>query len=113
MRRGDWIDPALARSVFEVWAEEWWQTTVHLRPSTRHGYETALQARVLPFFGGRQIASIDRVDVKRFIAALVAKGYAPRTIRQSVLVLSLILQTAQESRSFVRTPPRDTACLAR
>ncbi len=65
MRRGEWVDPTLARSLFDVWAAEWWETTVHLRPSTRHGYETALQARVFPFFRGRQISSIDRVDVKR------------------------------------------------
>lgn len=104
IERGEWIDPRLGRSSFDRWAQEWWATTVHLRPTTRHGYKSALHARVLPYFQGRPIASIERVDVRRFIAELVEKGYAPKTVRQSMLVLSLIMQTAQDSRAIRDNP---------
>jgi hypothetical protein len=38
LQRGEWIDPALRRVLFIEWAEQWWQTTTRLRPSTRRGY---------------------------------------------------------------------------
>lgn len=59
IQRGEWIDPALRRARFSQWAEDWWATTVKLRPNTRRGYWLLLQNHVLPYFGERRTAAID------------------------------------------------------
>lgn len=99
-----WVDPARQRTLFDDWATEWWDTTVHLRPTTRHGYRSALNARVNPTFSGRRIGSIERVDVRKWISGMVASGYAPKSIRQAVSVLGLILELAVESRALTANP---------
>jgi len=104
MQRGTWVDPIRQRALFDDWAQEWWDTTVHLRPTTRHGYRSALSARVLPTFSGRSIGSIERVDVRKWISGMVAAGYAPKSIRQAVSVLRLILELAVESRALTSNP---------
>ena len=104
MQRGQWADPLLRRTLFEEWADEWWDTTVHLRPTTRHGYRSALRARVRPAFDGRSVGSIERLDVRKWIAEMVAAGYAPKSIRQALSVLSMILQLAQEAGAITSNP---------
>lgn len=94
LQRGDWIDPLLRRTTFDEWADAWWQTTVRLRPVTRRGYWMLLTAHVVPFFGGRRIASIDFMDVEAFIAQQVRKGHSPKRIRDAVSVVSLIMKGA-------------------
>jgi hypothetical protein len=37
--RGDWVDPALGRTTFGQWWDEWYPTTVSLRPTTRALYK--------------------------------------------------------------------------
>jgi integrase len=104
MQRAEWIDPELRRTRFEYWSELWWSTTVHLRPTTRHGYGGALRARVLPTFQGRRVADIDRAVVRKWIAEMSSAGYAPKSMRQALSVLSMILQLAQESGAMVSNP---------
>jgi hypothetical protein len=84
LQRGEWIDPALRRVLFIEWAEQWWQTTTKLRPSTRRGYWQILQNHVLPEFGDRALASVDFMDVERFVATkLVEGGLGPKKIRDA------------------------------
>jgi hypothetical protein len=104
IQRAEWIDPELRRTRFEYWSDLWWATTVHLRPTTRHGYGGALRARVLPAFEGRRIAEIDRAVVRKWIAEISAAGYAPKSMRQAVSVLSMIMQLAQESGAVLSNP---------
>ena len=104
MGRGDWIDPQLSRVTFKEWADAWWATTVHLRPSTRKGYSTALGARIRPTFDAVPIGSIDRSVVKEFIAELVARPLAPKTIANTALVLRLVLQEAVEGGAIRENP---------
>lgn len=96
MGRGDWIDPRRSRVTFGAWADAWWATTVHLRPSTRKGYATALRARIRPRFDQVPVGSIDRTVVKEFVADMAATGLAPKTIANTSLVLRLVLQEAVE-----------------
>lgn len=89
LQRGEWIDPALRRVLFVDWAEQWWQTTAKLRPSTRRGYWQILQNHVLPEYGDRALASIDFMDVERFVAAKLAEGViGPKKVRDCVSVVS-------------------------
>lgn len=38
--RGEWIDPKLAQTDFETWADHWLTTRVNLKTKTRIGYES-------------------------------------------------------------------------
>lgn len=102
--RGEFIDPRLARSRFRDWADEWMSTTAHLRPKTRAGYESDLRVHVLPVFGERSVGSIQQVDVRRFIADMVAAGSAPGTVRNARKVLRLVLATAEGSGAIRGNP---------
>jgi integrase len=97
IQRGDFLDPRLARTTFEQWAEEWLSTTVHLKPKTQAGYESILRGRVLPTFGRARIASIEQVDVRRFVAELTQAGDEPGTVRNTFNVLRLVFATAVAS----------------
>ena len=102
--RGEYVDPRLARSRFDDWASEWMATTAHLRPKTRAGYESDLRVHVLPAFHDRSIGSIQQVDVRRFVADMVASGSAPGTVRNARKVLRLVLATAEGSGAIRGNP---------
>ncbi len=87
-------------------ADEWLATTAHLRAKTRVGYESDLRVHVLPVFVHRSIGSIQQVDVRRFVADMIAQGAAPGTVRNARKVLRLVLGTAQGS-GAIRTNPCD------
>jgi integrase len=104
MGRGEWIDPRRSRVTFGSWADAWWATTVHLRPSTRRGYATALNARVRPTFDRTPIGAIDRSLVEEFVAELTARGLASKTIANTALVLRLVLQEAVDGGALKENP---------
>ncbi|HVA06980.1 MAG TPA: hypothetical protein VNG12_09600, partial [Acidimicrobiales bacterium] len=94
MRRGQWIDPKLARIPFEQWADRWWETTTKLRPTTRRGYWAMLQRHVRPYFEGWPLSDLSYMDVEEFITHLLGKGLSPKYTRDCVSVLSLVLKSA-------------------
>ncbi|HVL03334.1 MAG TPA: tyrosine-type recombinase/integrase [Acidimicrobiales bacterium] len=104
LTRGDYVDPRLARTEFGHWAAEWLATTAHLRPKTRVGYEGDLRVHVLPVFSHRSVGSIQQVDVRRFVADMIANGAAPGTVRNARKVLRLVLGTAQGSGAIRSNP---------
>ncbi len=104
LARGDYVDPRLARSRFSEWADEWLATTAHLKPKTRVGYESDLRVHVLPTFADRAVGSIQQVDVRRFVADMVANGAAPGTVRNARKVLRLVLNTAEGSGAIRSNP---------
>ena len=97
MRRGEWIDPKLARIPFEQWADRWWGTTTKLRPTTRRGYWGILQRHVRPYFEGWPLSEITYMDVEEYIAHLLDKGLSPKHARDCVSVLSLIMKSAVQA----------------
>jgi integrase len=97
-RRGEWIDPRSRRDTFDHWADRWWKTTVKLRPTTRRGYHGVLERHVRPYFTGRKMVDIDFTDVEEFIADRLSANLSPKYVRESVSVLSLIMQTAISSK---------------
>src|ERR1700678_232459 len=102
--RGEFIDPAQARASFDHWAEAWWQTTNGLRPSTRRGYRGNLDRHVLPYFSGRRVGSIDYATIELFLADRRQKGLGPKTLRECLSVLSLILKFAVKARALSENP---------
>ena len=91
---GEFIDPAAARTLFDDWADLWWETTIKLMPSTRRGYRGHLDRHVLPYFKGYKLGAIDYMVVEQFIADRLRAKLSPKMVRGSASVLSLILQCA-------------------
>jgi integrase len=104
IRRGAWVNPAEGRQTLAYWAERWLDTTVHLRATTRRGYEVALRTHVLPTFGRQPVSAIDQPAVKAWVADLVRKGSAPGTIAGARKVLRLVLGTAVDARALATNP---------
>jgi integrase len=112
VRRGEWLDPKLARTSFRHWADEYLATIVHLRTVTRGDYERALRTHVLPVFGEQPIAFIEQVDVRRFMAEKQASGLAPKSLQKIRLVFRQVLELARGS-GAIKTNPCDGVRLPR
>lgn len=89
---------------FAEWADEWLATTVHLRARTRAGYVAALRTHVLPVFGELPIARIEQVDVRRFVADMIAGGAAPGTVRGARKVARPVFASAVGSGAIKVNP---------
>jgi hypothetical protein len=98
------MDPRLGRITIADWATVWMQTTVHLRPSTRAGYEGKLRAHVLPRLGSVPVISLDTPAIRRFVAEMAADGVSPATILGVRAVLRLLLGTAVEAGAILVNP---------
>jgi len=98
--RGEFVDPAQARTRFEDWAEMWWQTTTGLRPTTRRIYRYFLDRHVLPYFTGRKVGSIDYATVEVWLADRRKARLSPKTVRECLSVLSLVLKFAVKSKAL-------------
>lgn len=98
MRSGEWIDPRARRGLFDDWAAAWWATTVKLAPTTRRRYHQLLHNDVMPFFTGRKLASVDYMDVEEFISDRLGAGHSPKTVRDAVSVVSLIMGCAVKAK---------------
>lgn len=102
--RGDYLRPALARTRFDRWADEWMLSTADLRPETRVGYESMLRVNVLPHFGGWLVSHIETVHVRQYLADLRAAGAGPGTVRSARKILRLVLATAVEGGALRANP---------
>ncbi len=74
LQRGEWIDPALRRVLFAEWADQWWQTTARLRPVDTPGLLADPPESRPPRVRDRTLASLDFMDVERFVATKLAEG---------------------------------------
>jgi integrase len=103
--RGGFLDPSLNRTRFAYWADQWFGTTVGLRPKTRQGYESVLRVHVLPHFGGWQIGAVDTPSVRAFLGGMADRGAAVGTQRAARKILRLVLSAAIEGSAI-----RHNAC---
>ena len=104
IRRGAWVNPWAGRQTLAYWADRWLATTVHLRATTRRGYEVALRTHVLPTFGDEPVSRIDQPAVRAWVAELAQRGSAPGTIAGARKVLRLVLGTAVEANALAANP---------
>lgn len=99
-RRGDFINPRMARTPFGVVAERWYEkkandgeTSGTPTPSTLAGYRVSLDAHLLPVFGERAIGSIKSSETEAFLTGSKA-GWSVKTQRNLFRVLSPIFAMA-------------------
>jgi site-specific recombinase XerC len=102
--RGDWTDPRLSKVTVEEWSERWLRTKSHLKPKTLAGYRSALQAHVIPAFGGYQLRHVDRMAVEEWMADLQASGLGPSGVRQARQVLNSMLTLSVDAGYLAANP---------
>jgi integrase len=103
--RGSDYDPAAGGITFRAAAQAWLASRHDLKPTTIAGYRYALApaerhrppARRLSIdatFGGYPLNRITRDDIQAWVAALLAAGKKPNTLRLSVLIVRQVLAQA-------------------
>lgn len=102
--RGTWLDPNKGRLTFADWWEQWWPTTVNLRPSSRARDESIARNHLLPEFGPYPLATVDHTMVTAWVAKLCASGRAPATVQKAQQVLAKCLDGAVDSGRMVSNP---------
>lgn len=78
------------------WAERWYASTAHLKPTTRRDYRKLLDQQVLPRFAEVSLASIDTLAVKEWRSDLLANGLGAKRAGKALQVLSQVLGAAVE-----------------
>jgi integrase len=101
--RGEWCDPRLGRIAFSDWTDRWRATTVSLRPSTRARDDSYLRSLILPRFGERSLAEIDRAAIRAWVAEL-SGTHAPATVVKAHQILSKIMGAAVDDGMLPSNP---------
>lgn len=81
--RGEWLDPSLGKIAFGTWADRWLAGQAQLRRSTHDRYGRSLIHQILPAWQRVPLNEIRHADVVAWVGKMVAKGYAPATVRQA------------------------------
>jgi integrase len=77
------------------WAAEWMGLNrVVLKPKTIVTYEGLLRTNILPTFGDQSVDLLGRREVMKWIGDMCDRGISSSRIRQSVILLSTMLQSA-------------------
>ncbi|WP_298326995.1 site-specific integrase [Haloactinopolyspora sp.] len=99
-----WVDPAAGRVRFGVVADEWLGTILHLKPSTRQGYQIVLRRRVLPTWERVPLSKITHDGLVEWVNDLVRGGISSSQIHQAAYVLSSVCRHAVQTSRLARNP---------
>lgn len=105
LRRGEWHDPKNGRVMYDAWRQRWWQARV-VEESTRRSDASSLRLHVDPFFTGRPLPSIGRMDVQGWVRQLEQNGIKPFAIQRAYNLLTSLMGTAVLEGILVATPCR-------
>jgi integrase len=103
---GDWTDPTLGRVLFGSYADSWLKARTDLKPKTLFQYRFLLDRHILPTWRSPALAKITFEGVSRWVAQLTAAGVGASAVRQSVFVLSSVLDHAVKARRIRVNPAR-------
>jgi integrase len=104
IRRGEWTDPELRRTLVVDYAEQWAATKGNVRARTRINVEGRLRNHILPALGDKPLAGVRPSDVRAFVATLSARGLAPSTVRATYRTLGQLFRTAEIDGLVTRSP---------
>ena len=109
VQRGEHVNPVGGRASLAALAEAWRATWINLEPKTKAGYESILNAHVLPRWGKVQLKGLTCDAIQKWINELAA-DLAPDTVRRIHSVLRSVLNIAVERR-YLGTNPCDAVRL--
>jgi integrase len=95
--RGQFIDPADAKTRVDEWIMEWHKTRLNLRPSTETRDRTYINRYITPHLGRHQLGHLTPTHVRKWVATL-NETLAPSTTRKAHQLLRASLQAAVADR---------------
>jgi integrase len=104
--KGTWVDPAHGRVPFLAWFEEWWATTVNLRPKTRTRNEMVFRLYVLPRFGVVPLDAISQREVRAWVTSLTGRGLSPATVHKAYQLFAKAMAAGVDGGMLALTPCR-------
>jgi integrase len=115
VRRGIWVPPEPSRTpepdrdpTLHEFASQWYAE--HQREwsdATKVDYRWRLSDYLLPFFADYSLSQIDVASVDRYKAERLAEGrLGPSSINKTLILLSAILESAEERELIARNPAR-------
>ena len=90
---GNYVDPKLGKVTLAEWAEKW-LPAVRGKARTPGDKLSLLRSRVLPTFGGRQLATVTYSDVQAWVNSMTDEGLSASRTRQALLTLRQMYQVA-------------------
>ncbi len=110
--RGTWSDPRRGRIRLDEWAEQWWATTVNLRPSTRARDRGYVNRYILSELGQYPLGDITQLQVRAWVAGLAGRGsgddtrrsLSPATVRKAYGLLAKMLSAAVDAELIAKSP---------
>lgn len=94
LRGGAARDQRASNVTLKEWSQLWLESSTHLKPKSRVGYESLLRSTILPTFGKRRLRDIDPLEVREWVASLSRRGLSPSRVRQSYRLLSQLCDAA-------------------
>jgi len=104
LARDRFLDPRDGQITLNDWVQLW-QATHHAGPATWSAYHSHLRLHILPALGHLAPSRIRRQHVKALVNQL-ADRLAPRSTRDVLTVLSLVLNEAVDYRRIPHNPAR-------
>ena len=102
--RGVYIDSRRGAVLLRDYGErKFLPSLVHLRPNSASTYASHLRTHVWPLLGDRRIGSLEKSDVKAFVAAKSAQ-LAPSTVETVFAVLRAMMAAAVDDRVIAVNP---------
>ena len=101
--RGAYVDPRLGRVTFETWANEWFATTVNLRPGSRARYGEILDCVLIPAFGRMQLGQIGPLEIRKWLAEMT-DVLPTSAVRRNYVQMRMVMKAAVEADLVVKTP---------
>lgn len=103
LRRGDFIDPNAGKVTLATWWVEW-QTTRRVAKATAAKNETHWRVHVEPAFGSWPLASIQSIDVEKWVAGMVARKVGGEAAATALRLLRQVLEAAVAARKIRANP---------
>ena len=104
-RRGEWIDPRLARTRLNELADHWLASNPAKRPRTLERDREIVSAALAALGPSRRVVSITRADVQRLVDNWRAE-LAPSTVRRMFSALRAMFNYAEAAEFIARSPCR-------
>ncbi|MDP9389117.1 MAG: site-specific integrase [Actinomycetota bacterium] len=104
VRRGDWLNPSLARMATGEWVTRWWAQTQDNRESTRERDKGYVNRYILPAFGDAPLGSLSHSMVQAWVAGLTERGLAPATVVKAFQILNKIAAAAVLDKRIATNP---------
>ena len=102
--RGTYIDPKRGNVTLREYGEgKYLPSQFHLRANSAETYASHLRNHIYPALGGRRMGSLERTDMKSFVALLAAK-LAPTTTETVFTVLRALMQSAVDDKVIPANP---------